>query len=86
MPKKIEFLKDVKIKETIAAGLHSAALSSDGVLYTFGCGSDGRLGHADYTGHKYLYREALPRAVDSFKGKTVIAATSAYYHMMAIAS
>ncbi len=86
LPKQVECLKEVKIKETLAAGLHSAVLGCDGVLYTFGCGSDGRLGHADYQGHKYLYKEPLPRALDSFKGKNVETVTSAYYHMMAIAS
>lgn len=83
-PKQIMHLKDVKIKEVICPGLHSAALSQDGVLYTFGCGSDGRIGHPEYVGHKYLYREALPRPVDAFKGKIVESCSSAYYHMMAI--
>lgn len=86
LPKKIEALKGIKIKEIICPGLHSAVLSEDGKLYTFGCGSDGRLGHPEYQGHKYLYKEPLPRIVDKFSGMTVEVVTSSYYHMLAIAS
>lgn len=50
--KGIEF----KVSEVIAGGIHSGVLSSDGDLYTFGCGSDGRIGHIESADHRYLYK------------------------------
>lgn len=34
---------------------------------TFGCGSDGRLGHKEILNHKYLYKEAYPKEIEDFK-------------------
>lgn len=33
---------------------------------TFGCGSDGRLGHPEKGNAKYLYKEGYPKLVESF--------------------
>jgi regulator of chromosome condensation len=30
---------------------------------SFGCGSDGRLGHEESKDHRYLYREGKPRKI-----------------------
>ena len=35
-----------------AGGIHSAALDKEGKVYTWGCGSDGRLGHPGAEGHR----------------------------------
>ena len=53
------------------------------MLYTFGCGSGGRLGHIK-TAHKFLYKERLPRVVGTFEGRFVEDVDSSYYHMIAI--
>lgn len=45
-PRMIEKL-DCKIEKSSAGGIHSNLLSSEGEVLSFGCGSDGRLGHAE---------------------------------------
>ena len=39
---------------------------------TFGCGSDGRLGHPEIGSHKYLYKEPYPKVVMEFEGDFVV--------------
>jgi regulator of chromosome condensation len=36
---------DCKVKKASAGGIHSSILSEGGEILTFGCGSNGRLGH-----------------------------------------
>jgi regulator of chromosome condensation len=45
-------------KKVICGGIHSAILNENGELFTFGCGSNGRIGHPEFKGHKYLYKES----------------------------
>ena len=52
MIKSIEF----EVDKPVAGGIHSCFLSKEGDIYSFGCGSDGRLGHIESTDHRYLYR------------------------------
>ena len=58
-------IKDLGIpaQKVAAGGIHSGFLSVDGSVLTFGCGSDGRLGHPESADHRYLYREGLPRKI-----------------------
>ena len=63
-----------------SGGIHSAVLDAQGSVWTWGCGSDGRLGHSQQLGHRYLYREGQPRAVTqacSGKGKPLVFRASA---------
>lgn len=55
-----------------------AAVGS-GSLFTWGCGSDGRLGHPEVEGHRYLFKEPLPRKVDTLEGHNVIDISCSYY-------
>jgi regulator of chromosome condensation len=55
------------VVQVAAGGIHSAALLRSGAVYTWGCGSDGRLGHPECKGHRYLYKEEVPRRVDGIK-------------------
>jgi alpha-tubulin suppressor-like RCC1 family protein len=75
--------KDVPFKQVIAGGIHSAAVGVDGRMHTWGCGSDGRLGHPEVAGHRYLYKEVGPRPVEAIPGSVLVAASS-YYHMAAV--
>ena len=43
-PKRIVSLRDKKIVQVACGGLHNVAVSSEGKVYTWGCGDDGSLG------------------------------------------
>jgi regulator of chromosome condensation len=45
----------------MCGGIHNSALTKTGELYTWGCGSDGRLGHPEIGAANYLYKESLPK-------------------------
>lgn len=36
---------DCKVIKAGGGGIHSTLIGADGQVYSFGCGSDGRLGH-----------------------------------------
>ncbi|CAF0819329.1 unnamed protein product [Didymodactylos carnosus] len=73
----------IPFKQICAGGIHSSALSMMNEVYTWGCGSDGRLGHPESEGHRYLYKEGIPRKIDTLSNVQYI--SSSYYHMAAIA-
>lgn len=85
-PRRIEFFRErnVKAASFITGGIHSGVVSEDGRLFTFGCGSDGRLGHPELGSHRYLYKEKVPKAVERLVGMKVLKACSSYYHMVAL--
>ena len=66
----------------VCAGIHTCLLTKNGALYTFGCGSDGRLGHPEYDGFVYLYKETKPKRVENIGPLKDVAC--AYYHNIAI--
>ncbi|CAF3505465.1 unnamed protein product [Rotaria socialis] len=80
----IELTRTCPFKMIATGGIHSSALSADGRVFTWGCGSDGRLGHAEAQGHRYLYKEHEPRPIDLLNNKQVKYVSSSYYHMAAI--
>lgn len=69
--------------KVVCGGIHQSAILSDGSLWTWGCGSDGRLGHSEYEGQTYLYKESLPKKVEALSNVKDVACS--YYHMVAIA-
>ncbi|KAK7488390.1 hypothetical protein BaRGS_00020364 [Batillaria attramentaria] len=68
-----------------AGGIHSTAATAAGSVFTWGCGSDGRLGHPEGQGHRYLFRSDIPKRVVGLgeKVKRALVACS-YYHTAAI--
>ena len=46
-PRLIEALKSKRVRDIACGSSHSAAITSSGELYTWGCGEYGRLGHGD---------------------------------------
>ena len=69
----IELTRQCPFQTIAAGGIHSSALSVDG-----------RLGHSEAQGHRYLYKEDEPRAVDALDKQRVVSVATSYYHMAAI--
>eukprot|EP00163_Fabomonas_tropica_P019714 TRINITY_DN3455_c0_g1_i4.p1 TRINITY_DN3455_c0_g1~~TRINITY_DN3455_c0_g1_i4.p1 ORF type:complete len:160 (+),score=15.73 TRINITY_DN3455_c0_g1_i4:607-1086(+) len=63
-----------------AGGIHSAAVLNDGQCVTWGCGSDGRLGHPESANHRYLFKEWLPRPVEAIQKRGATLVSCSYYH------
>lgn len=73
------------VSHVSSGGIHSSAVSKVGQVSTWGCGSDGRLGHPEAQGHRYLFRSDVPRIVDKLKniGRAQCVSAS-YYHTVAL--
>ncbi|KAG5682896.1 hypothetical protein PVAND_012214 [Polypedilum vanderplanki] len=65
-PKLIETLKTKRIRDVACGSAHSAAITSQGELYTWGCGEYGRLGHGD---NQTLLK---PKLVQKLVGQRVV--------------
>ena len=80
LPAKVILPDDVQVAKTVGGGIHNSLISTDGRLFTWGCGSDGRLGHPEYEGFVYLYKESHPKRVEALQGRVIDVASS--YHSM----
>ena len=70
------------MRKVLSCGIHSAILTTQGFVYTFGCGSDGRMGHPEYEGNIYLYKESRPKKIEALQGVEDV--QSSYNHMVAL--
>mmetsp|Transcript_5584 Transcript_5584/g.9596 ORF Transcript_5584/g.9596 Transcript_5584/m.9596 type:complete len:97 (+) Transcript_5584:1032-1322(+) len=84
-PKAEESGEQDEVVKVINGGIHSALLTKLGGVYTFGCGSDGRLGHPDFQGHVYLYKESHPKYVEALHQVKAVDIQSSYYHVLVLA-
>lgn len=66
-PTEVQSLRYAKIKKAALGPRHAAAIGEDGVLYTWGIGAHGRLGHGD---NNATHR--LPSPVSFFEGRKVV--------------
>lgn len=73
------------VVEVACGGIHSAAVTREGSVFTWGCGSDGRLGHPEAKGHRYLFRSDVPRKVDNLPDK-ITSVDCSYYHTAVLAT
>jgi len=80
-PEAIALPDDIQAAKVITGGIHGSLLTTDGQLFTWGCGSDGRLGHPEYEGFVYLYKESHAKKVEFFGNTPVKDMASAYYFM-----
>eukprot|EP00743_Colponemidia_sp_Colp-15_P012704 GILK01014538.1.p1 GENE.GILK01014538.1~~GILK01014538.1.p1 ORF type:complete len:416 (+),score=44.06 GILK01014538.1:46-1248(+) len=86
LPRRVENIEPVV--GLACGGIHMAAIGQSGRLHTWGCGSNGRLGHPESDDHTYLYREGVPRCVETFTegGLRATLLACSYYHNLAYAS
>lgn len=84
------YLENEKIVQVLSCHIHSACLADDGKLFTFGCGSDGRLGQDGFFSkgikRRLKFYQSKPTAIETLvreKVKVQFAATSRF-HMIAI--
>ena len=61
-PQLLSAMANVPIVQVSAGSAHSAAISEDGAVYTFGCGKCGKLGHGGTSA------EWLPKTVEGARG------------------
>ncbi|CAB0032033.1 unnamed protein product [Trichogramma brassicae] len=65
-PRLIEALKSKRVRDIACGSGHSAAITSNGELYTWGLGEYGRLGHGDTTTH------LKPKLVEALVGQNIV--------------
>ena len=65
-PRLVEALKAKRVRDVACGSSHSAAITSSGELYTWGCGEYGRLGHGDNI------TQLRPKQVKALAGQRVI--------------
>ncbi|KAL5761807.1 hypothetical protein ACOSP7_018071 [Xanthoceras sorbifolium] len=79
IPKKLSGHMDGNLVSYISCGLwHTAAVTSAGLLFTFGDGSFGALGHGDRSSSK------IPREVDTLRGLRTTRVACGVWHTAAI--
>jgi alpha-tubulin suppressor-like RCC1 family protein len=71
IPTTLVELTEVDISHVVASHNHSACLSSEGKLYTWGKNDIGQLGHPDTYMDVLYSQEEFPRLVDTIPGKII---------------
>lgn len=79
-PTYVDALRGVGVRQIACGSGHTVVLTTEGEVYTWGRGDDGRLGHGD-NGWKYV-----PRITQSLSGHVVVQVTCGSYHTAAISS
>jgi RCC1 and BTB domain-containing protein len=77
-PTYVDALRGVGVRQIACGSGHTVVLTTDGEVFTWGRGDDGRLGHGD-NGWKYV-----PRIIQSLTGQVVVQVTCGSYHTAAV--
>jgi alpha-tubulin suppressor-like RCC1 family protein len=77
-PTYVDALRGVGVRQIACGSGHTVVLSTEGEVFTWGRGDDGRLGHGD-NGWKYV-----PRIIQSLAGQVVVQVTCGSYHTAAV--
>ncbi|XRB09249.1 ultraviolet-B receptor UVR8 [Pycnococcus provasolii] len=80
-PTRVDALASVSVRALACGGRHSAALTSDGAVYTWGHGAYGQLGHGDDTSNQHT-----PKRVDALASVSVRALGCGHNHTAALTS
>jgi len=78
LAKKIEAFAGQRVVALSAGGNHSLAVTADGAVWSWGDGAAGMLGHGDEQ------IQLLPKKVEAFAGRCVVAVSAGEYHSLAI--
>jgi alpha-tubulin suppressor-like RCC1 family protein len=80
LPKKVEALAGQRVVAVAAGANHSLALTADNAVWSWGFGSDSRLGHGD------VQNQLLPKEVEALAGRRVVAVSAMGHHSIALAA
>ena len=78
LPKKIEAFTGQRVVAVSAGSDHSLALTADGAVWSWGSGAVGKLGHGD------TQDQLLPKKVEAFAGRRVVAVSAGQHHSLAL--
>jgi len=78
LPKKVEALTGRRVVTVSAGVAHSLAITTDGAVWSWGHGGEGRLGHGD------TQRQLLPKKVEAFAGQRAVAVSAGAAHSLAL--
>ena len=78
LPKKIEALAGQRVVAVSAGTEHSLAIAADGAVWSWGSGAFGKLGHGDQQ------HMLLPKKIEAFAGRRVVAVSAGDDHCLAI--
>ena len=79
-PERVEALASVGVRALACGSNHTAALTSDGAVYTWGYGDNGELGHGDDS------NQHTPKRVEALASTSVRALACGYAHTAALTS
>lgn len=65
-----------------ASNKHSAVLTKEGEVFTWGCNGEGQLGY----GTSNSAANSVPRLVEAMKGKPLVAVSVAKYHTVVLSA
>ena len=77
LPKKVEAFAEQRVVAVSAGGFHSIALTANGAAWSWGNGTFGKLGHGDEQ------QQLLPKKVEAFAGRRVVAVSAGGHHNLA---